>query len=114
MSINPYYDWNRQLDLEQLQFDRSSGSYEFDTIVFWATKDGRVFTAQDSGCSCPTPFEGYAADTLDEILAGLERIGSVEQAEATFDAWNRNDGYNTHFDVDTRREVTEWVKARLK
>ncbi len=110
---NPSYDSDK-LGLDRISFDRSSGSYEFDTIIFWATNDGRIFTARDSGCSCPVPFEDYNGTSLDDVLSKLERLGSVEQAEAAFDSWNKNDGYNTHFGADTRREVTEWVKARFK
>jgi len=110
---NPYYSAS-EMGLEMVQFERSSGSYEFDTLVFWATQDGQIYTAQDSGCSCPTPFEGYCAPTREAVLAGLERVGSVEQAEATFDGWNKNDDYNVYLTADDRRELTDWVKAHLK
>lgn len=40
--------------------DASSGSYEFDYTVVWEHKDGRLFWATDSGCSCPSPFEDIA------------------------------------------------------
>jgi hypothetical protein len=40
------------------ELEYSSGSYEFDTRVVWQGEDGRLWTARDSGCSCPTPFEG--------------------------------------------------------
>jgi hypothetical protein len=108
--INPYYDFS----IPRIVFERAGGSYEFDTLCFWATDDGRVFTAQDSGCSCPTPFEDFAAETFDEVLANLERVGSLEQAESTFDAWNVNDGYNIYLDSDERRKLTVWIKAHLK
>jgi hypothetical protein len=45
-------------------------SYEFDMIVVWRTVEGPVkfYWAQDSGCSCPTPFENhYSVETL-EVL----------------------------------------------
>lgn len=109
-SINPYYS-AAKLGLEQLEFDRSSGSYEYDTIVFWATKDGRIYTASDSGCSCPTPFEGYSGDDLDDILQGLERIGSVEQAEATFDSWR---GKSEYVHDSDRKQLSDWIKEHLK
>lgn len=40
------------------ELDFSSGSYEFDiTAVFW---DGKQFVwGDDSGCSCPSPFEAF-------------------------------------------------------
>lgn len=42
------------------EIEYSPGSHRFDTRVVWKEKDGRKkFTARDSGCSCPTPFEDY-------------------------------------------------------
>ena len=32
-------------------------SWDFDTVVLWKHKDGRLFWAHDSGCSCPLPFD---------------------------------------------------------
>lgn len=34
-------------------------SYEFNMLVVWKHADGRVFYAEDRGCSCPSPFENY-------------------------------------------------------
>lgn len=34
-------------------------SYSFDTLIVWQHTDGRLFWAQDAGCSCPSPFEDY-------------------------------------------------------
>lgn len=34
--------------------------YDFDMLVVWRDPKSReMFYAQDSGCSCPSPFEGY-------------------------------------------------------
>lgn len=57
------------------EIEYSSGSYEFDTRIVWADKHGQLFTAQDEGCSCPTPFEAF--DSIDKLepvdLAALRR-----------------------------------------
>lgn len=45
----------------------SGGSYEFDTRVVWQNKLGQLFTARDSGCSCPTPFEDMSLETLEHL-----------------------------------------------
>lgn len=50
------------------EIEYSGGSYEFDTRIVWADKDGVLYTARDSGCSCPTPFEDYRK------LEDLERV----------------------------------------
>lgn len=61
----------------------TADSYEFDTVKVWQhIETGRVFAAQDSGCSCPTPFEDLIWPTdfvevrtvadLDPLIAKVE------------------------------------------
>lgn len=33
--------------------------YAFNTLIVWKNNNGELFWAQDSGCSCPVPFEDY-------------------------------------------------------
>lgn len=40
-----------------------SDSYEFD-IILVLTRRGQVYYAQDSGCSCPIPFEYTTEESL--------------------------------------------------
>lgn len=59
------------------EIDFSSGSYEFDITVVWRKQDGTVAYADDSGCSCPCPFESDGLDDLTtaspaELQAHLE------------------------------------------
>jgi hypothetical protein len=42
-------------------------SYEFDMVVVWEDKDGNLYWATDSGCSCPTPFENHDFASLDRL-----------------------------------------------
>lgn len=50
------------------QIEYSSGCYEFDTRVVWKQKSSRkCFTARDSGCSCPTPFEDYHMGNIEPL-----------------------------------------------
>lgn len=38
----------------------SDGFYQFDTTVVWRDPEtGEFFYADDSGCSCPSPFEDF-------------------------------------------------------
>lgn len=55
-----YYD-PEKFDLEKVvEFDFSDGCYQFDLRVIWEHKPtGTLYTARDSGCSCPSPFEDY-------------------------------------------------------
>ena len=80
-------------------------SYEFDILAFWY-KDGKFYSASDSGCSCPMPFGDYKS--LDE----LESVGSIEQAERIFDAWNKSYDGQTKIDSATKRELSQWLKDR--
>ena len=44
------------------EIDYSSQYYEYDTRVVWQhIESGKFYTARDSGCSCPTPFEGCSS-----------------------------------------------------
>lgn len=108
--INPYYN-SEKLGWSRIEFDQPDMSYEYNTICFWRTKDGLIFTAEDSGCSCPTPFEKYEGVDEKEIIQKLERVGSYEQAIQTIDAWN------VGFDkkpygafLDEKRQLKAWFK----
>ena len=56
-------------DLEIIaELEDSTGCYEFDTHLAFKHKDGRVFYAHSSGCSCPDPFEEYdGIESLDPV-----------------------------------------------
>lgn len=42
------------------EVDYSDGDYNFDLVAVWRDpKTGDWFYAEDSGCSCPSPFEDY-------------------------------------------------------
>ncbi len=47
------------------EFSYDNESYQFDIRAVWTDKEGRVWTARDSGCSCPSPFENTT--TLDRV-----------------------------------------------
>lgn len=60
-----YYDPDK-FGLEMVgEIEWSSGSYEFDLTVVWKRiSDGRFLYGEDSGCSCPAPFEDTGVDQL--------------------------------------------------
>lgn len=59
------------------EIDYSDRSYCFDSRTVWRhKKSGKLYTARDSGCSCPGMFENY---TTLESLAPFEL--SVIEAE---------------------------------
>lgn len=55
---NVYYNpekWNLKL-IGEIEY--SDLEYQFDTRIFLSDDENkRIYTARDSGCSCPTPFE---------------------------------------------------------
>lgn len=46
------------------EIDYSTGCYEFDLTVVWRDAPGQLYYGDDSGCSCPSPFEGQGMDDL--------------------------------------------------
>jgi hypothetical protein len=66
-----YYDNNPYNNPEKFGLTRVAllddpeASYSFGYLVLWKHEDGRLFYAQDSGCSCPSPFEDF--NTLEDL-----------------------------------------------
>jgi hypothetical protein len=46
------------------EVDYVPGCYEFDLLVVWQDANGRYFYGEDSGCSCPAPFESQGLSDL--------------------------------------------------
>lgn len=69
------------------EVEYSDMDYQFDTRVVWRHDDGRLLTARDSGCSCPSPFEDYTS---------VEKLDPVDFAEleAEFKQESREDRYS--------------------
>lgn len=112
--MNPHYDSDK-LGWEVITFDQPDMSYEFNTLCFWKTKEGLVFSAQSSGCSCPTPFEEYEGKTAVDIEQKLERVGSYEQAVRIIDGWNEDYNkrpYLSESQMDTdKRQLRSWFNG---
>lgn len=112
MKINPYYDPHK-LSLEMISFHEPGLSWEYNTLCFWATEDGRVYSASDSGCSCPTPFEQYEGEDEKEVITKLERVGSVEQGESIFDSWNNFYEEKNRLSSSEKKGLSNWLAKRL-
>lgn len=39
--------------------DEDGLDYEFHILAIWKDEEGRIYWAEDSGCSCPSPFEDF-------------------------------------------------------
>lgn len=93
-------------------FDEPDMYYEYNTLCFWATSDGRVYTASDYGCSYPTPFEDYEGCTQEEVIQKLEQVGSAKQAEKIFDGWNTCYDKSKKLSISHKQELLNWVKIK--
>jgi len=62
--MNVYYD-PEKFGLTQVgALDYSDGAYQFDLTVVWVDVSGQLYYADDSGCSCPSPFEDTGINDL--------------------------------------------------
>lgn len=61
--------------------------YDFDdVVVVQDTRDGKVYAAQDAGCSCTTPFENHVFPTdFVEISSGKMLETYLEQCYPKYD-----------------------------
>lgn len=93
---NPYYN-PENMGLETVaELEFSDGNYQFDTLVVWKHTDtNNFYSARDSGCSCPTPFEAY--DSLDKLTKldswdDPELMSQINKETEQF-IQNQKDGY---------------------
>jgi len=96
--INPYYH-PEKLGLKMETLDEPDLCYEYNTLVFWTLGNGRVFTAQDTGCSCPEPFERYEVETIEEFYKEVEQVESPEAAQKIIEGWCKGYGKKPFLDV---------------
>lgn len=89
------------------EIEYSDRNYVFDTRMVWRqTATGRLLTARDSGCSCPSPFENHNLTTLESAnLAALE---------AEFESERKRDSDWQRFDVDDARRELAKVRTILE
>ena len=83
--MNVYYNPEKHELEPLLEWDYSDGKYCFDKRVVWRHKPtGKLYTARDRGCSCPSPFEDYNgvadlsefnADVLIEEIREVAKYG---------------------------------------
>ncbi|MET9959315.1 hypothetical protein ABZ128_09535 [Streptomyces sp. NPDC006326] len=101
---NIYYS-PEKFGLEELGEVDTADSYEFCKFVAWhRPADGAVFWSTDSGCSCPTPFEGL--ESVDE----LERATDVAQFAKDARAWLRSSYDTSAADRDALESIIRKVR----
>jgi len=69
-------------DLELIsEFDSSSGSNEFELHTFAQDKaTGEIWFAEDSGCSCPSPYESTFFPQDCERVDSLGKLLDIEKS----------------------------------
>jgi hypothetical protein len=86
MSYGVYYDpekWGLEI-VGSVQWGEPN--YSFDLTVVWRNEGtGQLYYADDSGCSCPSPFDGMDIHDLTpasehEVLAHLAGRGDHDEA----------------------------------
>ena len=67
----------------------SDGGYQFDLTVVWRNPEtGQLYIAEDSGCSCPSPFENFdGVEDLDAVTPH-EAIQRLQKRMNTTDGMN--------------------------
>lgn len=87
-----------------LDVDKSSGVYEFDTFIAWRDQAGGYCWAEDSGCSCPVPFD-------DVTLATVAR-GSKAEAANDARAWlGERPDYDLRYWESAKAAIDKWADA---
>lgn len=86
-------------------------SYQFNmTRVYQHAPTGKLFYAEDSGCSCPSPFEDTTEDDLHPITRLQDWYDHVAARTITEDndyQWTRKTPTSAIDDVETARKAIE-------
>ena len=109
--MNIYYNPEHYELVPVAEIDYSDGDYCFDLRVVWRSRlDGRLYTARDSGCSCPSPFEDYGSlESLDALhLPELEQEAADELRGTSA---NRTPAEVAHFLREVRDALAAGEKA---
>jgi hypothetical protein len=88
----------------------TAGSYEFDiALAVEEVSTGKVWFASDSGCSCPTPFEGhdFPGDDWQLISSRAELLKALEEF------CPRQEDHYRDFSAGERLEFADKVTAAL-
>lgn len=86
-------------------------AYQFNMTAVWQDEHGQFYIADDSGCSCPSPFEW--ATSLDK----LEKVSKFEVAErlqARAESKKPDDEYSWNTQSNYERVSGEAVDAIAK
>lgn len=81
--------------------DWSDGCYQFDLTTVWKHKaSGSFYMADDSGCSCPSPYEGVRS------VVDLTPIGRLQTLIDHLNERNKD-----NYDGDRSGDIADLVQA---
>lgn len=90
------------------EFDWCEPDYSFDLLVVWKESRGKYWIGEDSGCSCPSPFEDYY--DINQLDGPYNKKGLSDRL-----AWlvkeRSTHGYNRS-EADLRRDASD-ILSRL-
>jgi hypothetical protein len=59
--------------------DFSDGDYQFSYLAVWKDSEGNLYYAEDSGCSCPAPFEDFnGIESLTRVQSAKEIVSRMK------------------------------------
>lgn len=89
------------------EFDLSDGCYQFDYVTVWQSiEDSRTFyIGTDSGCSCPSPFEGVSS------VQDLERLNPNNPRPQIESAFRLEDTCQFHSAAELNKGISDMVAA---
>jgi len=85
--MNVYYNPEKFGLTPVFTMDFSDGCYQFDYLVVWKNADGDLFYAEDSGCSCPSPFEDMGMPELTRVQDPMDIVSRMEFRRDDLSEW---------------------------
>jgi hypothetical protein len=90
------------------EIDLSDGCYQFDLVVVWKHEDGKHYWANDSGCSCPSPFELYTTlDQLTPLVSDHDMMQLIKMVDG-------DSPYSQYTTVEERAKFINTVRESMR
>lgn len=104
--MNLYYE-PQEAGLEIVaDIDWYDEPYEFDMTVVWKDQNGNFYMADDSGCSCPSPFEDY---TSVKDLDGPHDAAGIASALKYRLKDRLDDSYRPRSEAELTKEINDII-----
>lgn len=92
------------------EFEWSEPNYSFDMLVVFKERRGRYWIGQDSGCSCPAPFEDVY--DINELDGPYQKDGLRKRIDYLIDD-HTNSGYSYGYSKPELQRFAREILARL-